>query len=73
MFIVPVQKKSTEKKTPWERLPKVYACSDIDLGELLFHDVMLCDKENRSLSSKIYRVSFDGILLNCLLVKKRNS
>ena len=30
---------------------KVYACSDIDLGEVLFHYVMFCDKENRFLSS----------------------
>ena len=40
---------------------KVYAYSDIDLGEALVHYVMLCDKENRELSSKIYRVSFGGI------------
>ena len=40
---------------------KIYACSDIDLGEVLFHNVMFCDKENRFLSSKIYRVSLGGI------------
>ena len=31
-----------------------YACSDIDLGKVLFHYVMFCDKD---LSSKSYRVS----------------
>ena len=40
---------------------KLNACSDIDLGEVLFHYVMFCDKENRDLSSKIYRVSSSGI------------
>ena len=33
---------------------KLNACSDTDLGEVLFHYVMFCDKENRDLSSKIY-------------------
>ena len=37
---------------------KVYACSDIDLGEILFHDVMFWDKESTDRSSKIYRNSF---------------
>ena len=32
----------------------VYACLDIDLGKVLFHYVMFCDKD---LSSKSYRVS----------------
>ena len=61
---------------------KVYACLDADLSEVLFHSVVFCDKENRDLSSKIYRVSFGGIsedLLDrytylsppkCLLMKK---
>ena len=40
---------------------KVYAWSDIDLGEVLFHYVMFCDKENRDLWSKIYRVFLGGI------------
>ena len=40
---------------------KVYACSDIDLAEVLFHYEIFCDKENRNLSSDIYRVPFDGI------------
>ena len=31
----------------------VYAYSDTDLGEVLFHKVMLGDKGNRDLSSKI--------------------
>ena len=39
---------------------KVYACSDTDFGEVLFYYVLFCDKENRDLSSKIYRVSFGG-------------
>ena len=47
-----LKKRSTEKKTPWERLPKatdwkVYACSDIDLGEVLFHYVVFCDKKKQ--------------------------
>ena len=33
--------------------------AQIQPGEVLFHYVMLCDKENRDLSSDIYRVSFD--------------
>ena len=40
---------------------KINACSDIGIGEVLFHYVTFCDKENRDLSSKIYLVSFDGI------------
>ena len=32
----------------------VYACSDTDLGKVLFHKVMLGDKGNGDLSSKIY-------------------
>ena len=40
---------------------KVYACSDTDFGEVLFYYVLFCDKKNRDLSSKIYRVSFGGI------------
>ena len=36
------------------------------LSEVLFHCVMFCDKENRHLSSKIYRVSFGGISLGLL-------
>ena len=39
---------------------KVYACSDTDFGEVPFYYVLFCDKENRDLSSKIYRVSFGG-------------
>ena len=30
---------------------KVYTCSDIDLGEVLFNYVIFCGKENRDLSS----------------------
>ena len=37
---------------------KVYACSYIDLGEILFHYVMFGDKESTHLSNKIYRNSF---------------
>ena len=40
---------------------KVYAYSDIDLGEVLFHYVMFFEKESRDLSRRIYRVSFVGI------------
>ena len=43
-----------------------YACSDTDLGELLLQYVLFCAKENRDLSSRIYRVSFDGISLDLL-------
>ena len=61
-----LKKRSTEKKTPRERLPKaidwkIYACSDMDLGEVLFHYVVFCAEESRDLPSKIYRVSFGGI------------
>ena len=31
------------------------------LAKVLFHYVMFCDKENRDLSSKVYRVSFSRI------------
>lgn len=40
---------------------KVYACPSKDLGEVLFHYVVFCYKENRDLSSNVYRVSFSGI------------
>ena len=40
---------------------KVNGCLDINLGEVLFHNVMFCDKEIRDLLSKIYRISFSGI------------
>ena len=57
-----------KRKAPWERLPKgdgfdsLPMQSGIDLGEILFHNLMFCDElENRDLSSKIYRVSFSGI------------
>ena len=45
---------------------KVYACSDIYLGEVLFHYIMFCDKDNRDLSSKSYHVSV-GIISKDLL------
>ena len=32
---------------------KVYACLDIDLGEVLFHYAVFCDKENRDLSNNV--------------------
>ena len=41
---------------------KVYACSDVDLGEVLFHYALFCYQENRDLSSNIYRFSLGGIL-----------
>ena len=57
-----------KRKASWERLPKgdgldiLPMQSGIDLGEILFHNLMFCDElENRDLSSKIYRVSFSGI------------
>ena len=40
---------------------KVYAGSDVDLGEVLFHYALFCYQENRDLSSKIYRFSLGGI------------
>ena len=40
---------------------KVYACSDTDLGKVLFHYIMFCNKENRDLLRKIYRISFNEI------------
>ena len=45
---------------------KGYACSVTDLSEFLFHYVMFCHKENRYLSSKIYRVSFGEISYDLL-------
>ena len=65
-----LKKRSTEKKNTAEKITnrrqiatdsKVYACSDIDLSEVPCHYVMFCDKENRDVSSKIFRLSFDGI------------
>ena len=41
------------------RNSKVYACSDTNLGQVLLHYEVFCDKENR----KIYRVSFSEIFL----------
>ena len=32
---------------------KVFTCSDSELGKILFHYILFCDKENRDLSSKI--------------------
>ena len=58
------EKMSTEKEISWKEKAtdsKVYAYSDIDLGEVLFHYVMFFEKESRDLSRKIYRVSFIGI------------
>ena len=40
---------------------KVFACSDTELGKILFHYVLFCDKENRDLLSKIYFFSFGKI------------
>ena len=59
------RKENTEGKIAKRRQiatdSKVNACSDIDLGEVLFLYVPFSDKENRDLSSKIYRLSFEGI------------
>ena len=40
---------------------KVFACSDTELGKILFHFILFCDKENRDLLSKIYFFSFGKI------------
>ena len=56
-----VEKKKRGKDCLKATDSKINACSDIDIGEVLFHYVTFCDKENRDLSSKIYLVSFDGI------------
>ena len=40
---------------------KVDVCSDSDLGEVPFHYILFCGKENRDLSSKINRVSYNRI------------
>ena len=40
---------------------KVFACSDTELGQILFHYVFFCDKENKDLLSKIYFFSFSKI------------
>ena len=62
------RKENTVGKTATRRQiatdSKVYAYSD--LNEVLFHYVMFYDNENRDLSSKIYRVSFDGISYDLL-------
>ena len=50
-----IAKKATDDAADF----KVYVYSD--LGEVLFHYVIFRDKENRDLSSKIYRVFFGGI------------
>ena len=65
------RKRSTEKETLWKDCHKatdlkVYACSDIYLGEVLFYYVIFCDKVNRDVSSKIYRFSFGGIFYDVL-------
>ena len=64
------RKENTVGKTATRRQiatdSKVYAYSDTDLNEVLFHYVMFYDNENRDLSSKIYRVSFDGISYDLL-------
>ena len=46
-----VRKIATQKATDTATYSKVYACSDIDLGEVLINYVMFCGKENRDLSS----------------------
>ena len=40
---------------------KVFACSDTELGKILFHFILFCDKENRDLLSKIYFFYFGKI------------
>ena len=45
------REKDCQKATDTATYSKVYACSDIDLGEVLFNYVMFCGKENRDLSS----------------------
>ena len=51
---------------------KVYACSDIDLGEVLFHYVMLWNKENRDLRARfivfllVDFLRFAGLLNICV-------
>ena len=42
---------------------KVYVCSDTNLGQVLLHYEVFYDKENRNISTKIYRVSFSEIFL----------
>ena len=64
------RKENTVGKTATRRQiatdSKVYAYSDTDLGEVLFHYVMFYNKENRDLSSKIYHVSIGGISYDLL-------
>ena len=40
---------------------KACACSNSDLGEVLFYDVIFSGTQNRELSSEINHVSFGGI------------
>ena len=69
------RKENTVGKTATRRQiatdSKVYAYSDTDLNEVLFHYVIFYDNENRDLSIKIYRVSFDGISYDLLDRKTR--
>ena len=50
----------------------VYACSDTDLGKVLFHKVMLGDKGNGDLSSKIYHKHMH-LCPFLVLVKRKSS
>ena len=45
------KEKDCQKATDAATYFKVYACSDIDLGEVLFNYVIFYGKENRDLSS----------------------
>ena len=59
-----LKKRSSKKRT--ER-KKVYAYSNTDLGKVLFHNEMLCNRENRDLLSKIYHFSSVEFLKICAL------
>ena len=56
------RKENTVRKIAKRRqIAKVNAFLDTDVSEVFIHYVTFCDKENRDLSSKIYRVSCGGI------------
>lgn len=61
------QKENSGKDCPKATELKVYAYSDTDLGKVLFHNEMLCNRENRDLLSKIYCFSSVEFLKICAL------
>ena len=61
------KRKHSGKDCPKATELKVYAYSDTDLGKVLFHNEMLCNRENMDLLSKIYQFSSVEFLKICAL------